>query len=245
MQTRGFFLLLGAALILAGVAIFSLVGGVPAPAQTVDGEKLFPKLAASLNDLAWLRLSRGAAKVEFTDINQHWVVVEKGNYPAAASKVRRLLLGLSELTLVERKTDRPELFSRLDLDDPATGKGTLVQLQDRLGKPVADLIVGKTRHDRLGGGHDGVYVRKPGDNQTWLASGSLDVGGGAIDWIDRRIMDLPNSRIASVTLKDDDAPPVVLQRAGGGADCVGFDRRQTGRRRARPGRRADGGSDNL
>ncbi|MBV9829311.1 MAG: DUF4340 domain-containing protein [Alphaproteobacteria bacterium] len=217
MQRRSFSLLLCATLILAGAAVYSLLANNIAPVRVVDGDKVFPELTGSLNDLAWLRLSHGTSKVDFTDINQRWVVVEKGNYPAAAGKVRRLLLGLSELTLVERKTDQPELLSRLDLDDPATGpatgKGALVQLQDRLGKPVADLIVGKTRHDRLGGGRDGVYIRKPGDNQTWLASGSLDVGGGPLDWVERRILDIPASRIASVTLNDGDAPPVVLRRS--------------------------------
>ena len=58
-----------------------------------------------------------------------WAVVEKGNYPAAQGKMRQLLLGLADLTLVEPKTERPELFARLDLDDPANGKATDLKLQ--------------------------------------------------------------------------------------------------------------------
>ena len=89
-------------------------------------------------------------KANFAQIGGHWVVVEKGNYPADEARMRRLLLGLADLTLVEPKTERPELFARLDLDDPSNGKSTLVALQDRTGKTVAELIVGKTRPDRLG-----------------------------------------------------------------------------------------------
>jgi hypothetical protein len=117
------------------------------------------------------------------------------------------------LTLVEPKTERPELFARLDLDDPSTGNSTEVTLQDRTGQTVAELIVGKRRQDRLGGGNDSVYVRKPGINRAWLARGSLDVSGETVEWLDRRILDIPVSRIASVTLVGEDGTALVLSRA--------------------------------
>ena len=107
------------------------------------------------------------------------------------------------MTLVEPKT-RPELFARLDLDDPSNGKSTLVTLEDSSGAEIAGLIVGKRRDDRLGGGNDGVYVRKPGDPQPWLARGSLDLSDDASSWLDRRIVDIPDSRIAKVTLTQPD-----------------------------------------
>ena len=85
-----------------------------------------------------------------------------------------MLLGLADLTLVEPKTERPELFPRLDLDDPSNGKSTLTSGQDRTGGTVAELIVGKRRSDRLGGGNDGVYLRKPGETAPgWRAARSM------------------------------------------------------------------------
>src|SRR6185437_11460917 len=141
MHKRSFVLLLGATLVLVAGAVYAVVGGDRAASPPPPGVRALPALAAKLGDLAWMRLTHGAAKTDFTAIGEHWVVVEKGNYPAAPGKVRRLLLGLADLTLVEPKTDRPELLARLDLDDPKDGKSTLVALQDRTGATVAQLIV--------------------------------------------------------------------------------------------------------
>lgn len=211
MQKRSFLLLVAATIILVAAAIYALVSdrGVAPVAQ---GGRVFPDLAAHLGDLAWMRISRGATKADLNLIAERWTVVEKGNYPAAPGKVRRLLLGLAGLTLVEPKTARPELFARLDLDDPSNGRSTLVGLQDRTGKTVAQLIVGKVRHDRLGGGNDAVYVRKPGEDRTWLARGSVDLPRDMVDWLDRRVVDIPAARIASVTLTAPDGGILALRR---------------------------------
>jgi Domain of unknown function (DUF4340) len=171
-----------------------------------------PGLDAKLTDLTWMRLVRGTTKIDFAAVGGRWVVVDKGNYPAAAGRLHQLLLGLADLTLVEPKTERPELFARLDLDDPSTGNSTEVTLQDRTGQTVAGLIVGKRRQDRLGGGNDSVYVRKPGINRAWLARGALDVSGETVEWLDRRILDIAISRIASVKLVGEDGVALVLSR---------------------------------
>ncbi|HKS89405.1 MAG TPA: DUF4340 domain-containing protein, partial [Stellaceae bacterium] len=177
-----------------------------------------PQLAGKLGDLAWMRLTRGAMKADFGAIGGRWAVVEKENYPASPGRVRRLLAGLADLRLIEPKTKRAELLARLDLDDPKNGKATLVQLQDRSGATVAELIVGKSRPDLLGSGDGGVYVRKPGSDQAWLARGALDVSGAIADWLDRLIVDVPASRIVSVALTGADGAALVLRRdaPGGG-----------------------------
>jgi hypothetical protein len=220
MQKRNFLWLLAATTLFVAAAVFVLAKGERGVSSAAPGARAFPDLASHLGDLAWVRLSHGPLKADFAVIGGRWVVVEKGNYPAAPDKMRRLLLGLADLSLVEPKTERPELFARLDLDDAGNGKSTLVALQDRAGKTIAELVVGKTRRDRLGGGNDGVYVRKPGDDRAWLARGSLDLAGdlaggppGAIvGWLDRRILDIPASRIAGVTLTGDDAIALMLKR---------------------------------
>jgi hypothetical protein len=220
MQKRSFLLLLAATIFLVAAAAYALVTGDRAVTPVPQAQLVFPKLAGQLGDLAWMRTSRGKVKTDFNLIAGRWTVVEKGNYPAAPGKVRHLLLGLAGLTLVEPKTARPELFARLELDDPSNGKSTLVGLQDRTGKTVAELIVGKVRHDRFGGGNDGVYVRNPGEERTWLARGSLSLPHDVVDWLDRRIVDIPAARIASVTLTAPDGGILVLRRDPGGKFAV-------------------------
>jgi Domain of unknown function (DUF4340) len=218
MQKRGFLILAGTTLVVLVLAIITVVRGDREVSHAIPGQKALPGLAPRLGDLAWVRLSRGKTRADFAQIGKRWVVVEKGNYPAAAGKVRQTLLALADLTLIEPKTRRPELFGRLDVDNPDNGKATLVTVQDKAGHTVAELIVGKRRYDRLGGGNDGVYVRRPGENQAWLARGTLDVSGGLISWLDRRVLDIPDARIASVSLKGADGATLVITRTAPDAD---------------------------
>jgi hypothetical protein len=212
-QAKSSLLLAGATVILVAAAVYVIASGDRIASPAPSGERALPGLAEKLGDLAWIGLSRGPTKIDFAAIGGRWTVVEKGNYPAAPGKLRQLLLGLADLTLIEPKTERPELFQRLDLDDPANGKATDLKLNDRTGQNVAELIVGRRRADRLGTGNDAVYVRKPGADRAWLARGSLDVTGEIVDWLDRRILDIPAARIASVTLTAGDGTALVLSRA--------------------------------
>src|SRR2546430_2015557 len=129
MQPRSFVTLLSATVILVAAAIFALVSGDRTASRAPPGQRALPGLDVKLGELAWIRLARGTTKIDFAAVGGRWVVVDKGNYPAAAGKLHQLLLGLADLTLVEPKTERPALFGRLDLDDPTTGNST--QLTDR------------------------------------------------------------------------------------------------------------------
>jgi hypothetical protein len=127
-----------------------------------------------------------------------------------------MLTALADLALVEPKTERPQWFPRLGLDDPTSGQSTQVTIQDRTGATVAELIVGKRKVDRFGGGNDGVYVRKPGSDQAWLARGSLDLSGDLSTWLDRRILDIPEKRIASIKFTDETGAVLTLSRPAAG-----------------------------
>ncbi len=216
MQRRSFLLLAGATAVLVAGAGITLSGGDHPASRAAPGERALPKLAAKLGDIAWIRLSRGTTKVNFADIGGNWAVVEKGNYPAAAGKVRQLLLALSDLTLVEPKTQQPELFPRLELDDPINGKATQVVIQDRTGQIIGELIIGKRRANRLGTGNDGVYVRRVGETRAWLARGSADVTGDVASWLDRRILDIPDQRIGSIVLTGAEGGVLVISRRAPG-----------------------------
>jgi hypothetical protein len=213
MQRRTFTLLIAGAAVSAAAAGAALVTGDRYVSPELPGQRALPDLAGKLNALAWIRISRGAMTINFNLIADHWSVVEKGNYPAAEDRLRKLLGALAAVELVEPKTDRAELLPRLDLDDPANGKATLVALQDRAGDQVGQLIIGRRRPSSLGGGDAGVYVRKPGTDQAWLARVSFDLSGDILDWIDRRVIDLPDVQITSIVLTAPDGVATVLTRA--------------------------------
>ena len=76
-------------------------------------------------------------------------------------------------------------------------------MSDRTGQTIAELIVGRRRTTGSAPRNDAVYPC-PAPTRL-LARGSLDVSGEIVDWLDRRILDIPAARIASVKLTGDGA----------------------------------------
>jgi hypothetical protein len=200
MQKRGLILLAAATLVLVVLALVAITTGDRTLSRAAHREAALPDLAGKLGEVASVGLKRGALELTFVRDGDGWLVVEKGNYPAATGKVRQIVLGMADLALVEPKTQKADLYPRLEVDDAGKGKSTLVALKDKSGAALAEMIIGKRRYDRLGAGNDGVYIRKPGDPQAWLARGSLEFSDQLSSWLDRRILDLPERRIAKMYL---------------------------------------------
>jgi hypothetical protein len=213
MQKQGLILLAAATSVLVLLAVVTVATGDRGVGRATPGERAFPALAAKLGEVSSVGLKRQALSLTFVRDNDYWLVAEKGNYPAAPGKVRRIVLAMADLLLVEPKTQQAEFYPRLDVEDPGNGKSTLVTLKDGSGVSLAELIIGKRRYDRLGTGTDGIYVRKPGDTQAWLARGSLEFSDQLSRWLDRRILDIPQKRIAKATLTQPDGTKLVISRA--------------------------------
>ena len=47
-----------------------------------------------------------------------WTVAERANYPADVSKLRKLLLALSDAKIVEEKTSNPASYAIIGVEDP-------------------------------------------------------------------------------------------------------------------------------
>jgi hypothetical protein len=212
MQRRIFQFLVAVAVVMAVAAIVVASRDDREISHAPAEQRALPGFADKLGALASLRLTRGSMIVDFKQLGSRWVVVEKGNYPADQERVRKLLLQLAELELVEPKTDKPELLARLDLDDPANGKSTEITAADRAGTTVGQIVIGRSRPNEIGQGEAGVYVRKPGSDQAWLARGAFELGGDALSWLDRRIIDIAPSRVQSVVLTAPDGSSVILTR---------------------------------
>jgi hypothetical protein len=213
MQRSRLLALLATALLIAVAAVAIVSRGDRDVSRAPAGQRALPGLADKLGDLGRMRLTRGALTVNFAMADQRWTVVEKGNYPADQSRVRKLLLQLAQLELIEPKTDKPELLGRLDLDDPANGKSTLVAVQDRTGALAGQLIIGRSRPSEIGAGEAGVYVRRPDSEQAWLARGTFELGGDTLSWLDRRIIDIAPARVEAVVLTAADGGSVILARS--------------------------------
>ncbi len=213
MQRRSLILLMAATIVVIVLAVAALATGGHEGGHSGIDRRALPGLAGRLGDVASVEVRRAGLDLTFVHDGNDWLVTQKSNYPADAAKIRRVVLALSDMTLVEPKTSKPDLYQRLEVEDPGKGKSTLVAIKDKSGTEIADLIVGKRSYDRLGQGNDGVYVRKPGDPQSWLARGSLDFPEDMPSWLARRVVDIPDNRIAKVVLSQPDGATLTLSRA--------------------------------
>ena len=81
-------------------------------------------------------------------------------------------------------------------------RADLLRLVDAAGKPILAVIVGHRRVRSQANVPEEVYVRRPDENQSWLAEGSLQVDADASLWLDRDVMNIGHDRIASVAVDD-------------------------------------------
>jgi Domain of unknown function (DUF4340) len=209
-------LLVGLAVVAAaavGGAIYVSNSQRAAAPRAEIGQRLFPELAATAEQIRTIVIARKDGTFRIAREGDQWVVPDKSKYPASVDKVRRLLVSASELRALEAKTSSASSYAALEVEnvDAPDAKSAQVTFQDGNGRDLFSVIVGKSYHGR-GAGSDGVYVRKAGDAQAWLAQGRLAVDREPIAWLDRMVVDVSRERVKSVTIKPA-TPPVTVQRS--------------------------------
>lgn len=142
-----------------------------------------------------------------------WSIAEKGGYSADTGKLREFLLKLADAKLIEQKTASKDKYAALGVEDVADkdAKGVQVELGG-LEQPVK-VIIGTSN------ARNGTYVRRAGEAQSWLASGSLNVDKKADAWLRKELVDVPATRIASVEITRPDGKTVrIAKQAEGDAN---------------------------
>lgn len=213
MQARGFYTLLGVTAVVVAAAIALSLGHGTARPDADVGAIVLPSVYARSGEVGTIVVKRDKGTLTLQRGKDGWTVAERSSYPADPTKVRQALVGLAELKLVEAKTSKPELYQRLEVEDVKDGaKSADVEVKDTAGQKMGELIVGKRRPDRLGAGTDGIYIRHPGEAQSWLAQGSLDLTGEAKDWLDKKLVSIPPAKVKSVTITHPDGSKLVIAR---------------------------------
>ncbi|MDO8421680.1 MAG: DUF4340 domain-containing protein [Parvibaculum sp.] len=214
--------LLGAATAIAVVASVVAVSvqerGVRA--QFVP-EQMYPGLETRLDQVAKIvyMLPRGMREPETITLirgdDNRWRVSERVNYQADPALVQKALIGVSELQLYQPRTARKEWLQRLGLTEPENiGKAVRVQFFDKDGQKVAALLAGKVPEQTIDARGEGmIYVRRDGEDQSWLARGRLPLVATAQDWLDRTFLEVKRDDIKRVTLWVGTEKPVNLSRA--------------------------------
>jgi hypothetical protein len=186
-ERRVFLLVAAALLVIAGALWISSQRHLP---RSIDvGGKLFPALSTS--DLKEIDLIKAGGKRAVTlvvDGNQ-WTVAERDRFPADAARVRGLVLGIADATIVEEKTSDPKNYPAIGVEDitAASAGGTQVELKGASGS--VSLIIGRSS------GAKASFVRKPGTAQSLLATPQMFADSEPKNWLHRPIVDVASDRV--------------------------------------------------
>jgi hypothetical protein len=216
--------LLAAASVGATAAVLS--SGAPTIASDRRGDKVLPALLTRANDITALTVREGADTLAIDRRGYAFVAADSG-YPVKTDAVRDLVASSAELSFEEARTSDPARYGDLGLADPAAAKdgkagtdaataGAATSGEAGAGKEVVfrtgagelgDIVIGN-RDATVGGPSGGVFVRRKGEPQTFLARGAVRLPYSRADWFVPVDLDVKRSEIKKIEL------------AGGGRDGV-------------------------
>ena len=197
-------LLVAAALAISGALYLSTQRNLP---RDTHGAALLPSLAGELNTVTALSVRRGGAAPTVTIHEQggRWTVAERGDYPADVSKLRKLLLALSDAKIVEEKTSNPANFSIIGVEDPSSpgASGAEIGFTARDGKHA--VIIGKP----IG---EGNFARRSGENSSYSVEPGISFEAEPRYWIDSHLIDIAAANIQSIEIKPAAGPAYTVRR---------------------------------
>lgn len=191
----------------AGYAVLSRQSAVT---RTVVEEAVFPDLLAQINDVAAIEVTGPEHSFRVRHDGDQWVVSSLADYPAEFDRVKQALLAVAELKTVEAKTADPERHGALGLNEPGSEDGAAQRVRVLGGDDavLADLLLGNAGR----GTKDLVYLRRGGEDQTWVARRKPDIGDDPRDWVDTMLTKVDIERVKRITLDHADGEQVVIYK---------------------------------
>lgn len=207
-------ILLAAATAVAVVAAAVSLNTERAGSGVAVSGPVFPGLIEQVNDVAKVTIEHRDKALTMTRAKGAWTMLESDGYPVSAKTAEKVVVQMADLNFYELKTKKPELYSRLHVADPKRDKAEARQIRlfDASGKVLADLVAGRKRYNLVGSRKEGVYIRKPGNDQTWLAAGELDVEVKPGDWLESKIVDIKEATVREVTVRHPDGETIVVSK---------------------------------
>jgi Domain of unknown function (DUF4340) len=183
-------------LLVAGVAVIAFAIWLSSlrhlERATLSGDLVLPGLEHAVNTVTEIRLRKGdGTHVQLTKGPNEWSVAERG-WPAQRDKVRKLLLDLGALNVVEEKTRLPANYAALGVEDVSSAKATGTEAELIAPGHTWVLVLGKPSGAKSG------YVRVANSPQSLLAAPLVTADAAPRSWLDNALIDLPAERVREI-----------------------------------------------
>ena len=205
MTPRRVLLLLGAGVLIIAFAIW-LSSKRHLDRATLAGDLVLPGLENALNTVTEVRLTKGdQTHTTLKKGASDWIVAER-DYPADSGKVRKFLLDLGALNVVEEKTHTPANYPQLGVEDTTSPQATGTRAAVVTPAKVYEIIIGKPSSAKSG------YVRVATTQQALLAAPSVTVDGDPKRWLDHTLVDVKQERVKEIEEKPSEGPGYTASR---------------------------------
>jgi len=215
MKPRTFYAFAGitaAAVVAAAIVVSTQSDTISLTAGT---EPAFPKLANAVNDVAKIEIKNAKGSFSITRDGDNWGMDQKEGYRVEFEKVKSAIVNLSQFKLIERKTSDPDRYGRLEVDTPNSpeSKGRDITLKDAEGNLLAAAVIGKLNPNLFGSGGAGTYIRREGDEASWLARGQVELGEEPNNWMVRQIVNYGQEKIKRTVIIHPDGKQFAIFKA--------------------------------
>ena len=214
MRAKPFSILAIVTIVSVAIAAWSVFERNQATASRPPPGGLFPRLIDQVNQIEHIDVQtpKLSFSINRTEAGQ-WQVKERNGYPVKFETIKQAVVGIANTRLLETKTAKPDLHDRLFLKSPKEGgRGTIITLGDGSGKTIAAIIVGKTKSSPTKS-EDGIhYVRRLDEDQSYLASGRIEVWETIDRWLDNTMPTINRKRVRAATTIQPDGSRAGVSR---------------------------------
>ena len=199
-----------ATLLLVGVAVIGFAIWIASrrhlERDVIAGDLVLPGLQQNVNSVTTVTLRKGDdTHTTLKKDEAGWSVGERG-WPAQVGKVRKLLLDLGALNIVEEKTRLAVNYAALGVEDVSSPKASGTRIEVMAPSRSWVLIVGKSSSAKAG------YVRVAGSAQSLLAAPLMSVDADPKGWLERELLDVGVDRVRQVEEKPATGPTYTASR---------------------------------
>ena len=167
------------------------------------GALVLPGLEHNVNAVGTVALRKGdGTHATLQKQTDDWRVEERG-WPADVGKVRKLLLDLGALNIVEEKTRLPANYPQLGVEDVGSPKATGTRVDVSCARAI---IIGRSSGAKSG------YVRVATAPQSLLAAPLLMVDSDPKAWLEHALIDVPVARVRQVEEHPAQGPAFTVSR---------------------------------
>lgn len=191
--TRLLLLAISALLVISGAAWLSSQRHLERVIE--QGAPLLVGLRDAVNDVTEIQLSgAGDGRVTLRRDTAGWQLVER-SFAADSNAVRKLLLNLADLRIVEEKTSDPARYATLGVEPLSDAQASGVRVDVRAEGNSWSVILGNDR------GLERIYARRSDAAQSFLVTPAPARELDAKRWLDTQLLQITADRIRRVNVR--------------------------------------------